>query len=309
MKDRVRHTTKRAAIVLTGGEGSRLRDLTRRIAGHDVPKQFCQLIGSSTLLEQTMGRVALSVRPEHTLMVVNEAHEPFYTQVLGRLPMSGLVVQPDNRGTATAILYALMRMAEITSEVSVAVFPSDHFVDDDSGFMRHVEEAFEAVEEQPETTVLLGIKPDRAESGYGWIEYGDALSGKRAQVFQVQRFWEKPPANVATELMAQGCLWNSFVMVARLPTLLGLVVAAKPQLYAAFHTMRSAFGTPREQSRMRSLYAKLGSEDFSSDILACFPARLAVLPVRGLAWSDLGEPQRVMDALSRMGERPRWAAA
>ena len=143
---------QRAAIVLAGGDGTRLRDLTRRIAGQYIPKQFCPLIGSSTLLEQTFDRIARVVAPEHTLTVVNRRHERFYAPLLGHLPGSRLLAQPENRGTAVAISYALFRMAQSAPEASVALFPSDHYIDDDAEFMRHVEYAFEVVEERPEHT-------------------------------------------------------------------------------------------------------------------------------------------------------------
>lgn len=304
-----RSYANRAAIVLAGGDGTRLRDLTRRIAGQYIPKQFCPLIGKSTLIEQTFDRVSLAVAPERTLTVVNRQHEPFYAPLLGDLPNSRLVAQPQNRGTAVAIVYALFRMAESVPETSVALFPSDHYIDDDAEFMRHVEDAFEAVEERPEQTVLLGIAPDRPETGYGWIECGRPVSGNRTRIFQVRRFWEKPRPEIAVKLMASGCLWNSFVMVARLTTLLSLVMMAKPELHAAFWAIRYELGKRLEEATVRSLYAKLAPQDFSSEILAHFPANLAVLPVWGVAWNDLGEPQRVIDTLLQLGVQPRWASA
>jgi len=304
-----RRTPNRAAIVLAGGDGTRLRDLTRRIAGQYIPKQFCPLIGSSTLLEQTFDRIARVVAPEHTLTVVNRRHERFYAPLLGHLPGSRLLAQPENRGTAVAISYALFRMAQSAPEASVALFPSDHYIDDDAEFMRHVEYAFEVVEERPEHTVLLGIAPNRPEPGYGYIECGSDFWTERTRIFQVRRFWEKPRVEIAAELMAKGCLWNSFVMVARLSTLLGLIITAKPELYSAFGLIRRELGSGLEESKIRSLYAKLAPQDFSSEILARHPANLAVLPVRGVAWSDLGEPQRVMETLLQIGVQPRWAGA
>src|SRR5579875_1343400 len=301
--------TNRAAIVLAGGDGTRLRDLTCRIAGRYVPKQFCPLPGRSTLLEQTLERVSLAVAPEHTWTVVNCRHECFYAPLLRHLSRSRLVEQPDNRGTAVAILYALLRMAQIAPQAAVALFPSDHFFDDDAGFMRHVEHAFEAVEQRPEQTVLLGIEPDHPEPGYGWIERGSPLSGHQREIFRVRRFWEKPPTQIAAELMARGCLWNSFVMVGRLSTLLSLIIVAQPELYAAFRPIRAELGKRREQACVRALYTRLASHDFSAQILARHPANLAVLPVHGVAWSDLGEPQRVMETLLQIGVQPRWASA
>ncbi len=304
-----RRTPNRAAIVLAGGDGARLRDLTRRITGRYVPKQFCPLIGSSTLLEQTLKRVSLAVTPDRTLTVLNRQHESFYAPLLGHLPASRLLAQPNNRGTAVAIVYALLRMAQSAPDASVALFPSDHYFDDDAEFMRHVEYAFEAVEERPEQTVLLGIAPQRPEPAYGWIEYGSPFSAKGAGVFEVRRFWEKPPPEIAVRLMADGCLWNSFVMVARLSTLLSLVMAAKPELHAALRPLCRESDSQVEETRARALYARLAPQDFSSEILARFPARLAVLPVCGVAWSDLGEPQRVMDTLMQMGVQPQWTTA
>jgi len=99
----------RAAVILAGGNGTRFRELSRKIAGHDLPKQFCRVIGEATLLDQTRKRVALSVPAELTLAVVTRAHERFFVSLLADMPAQNVVVQPDNRGTAPAILYSLLR--------------------------------------------------------------------------------------------------------------------------------------------------------------------------------------------------------
>lgn len=299
----------RWAIVLAGGEGSRLRELTRLIVGSPTPKQFCPVIGETSLLEQTRRRVSLAVPEKHTLTVINRAHERFYQKSLADVAQSRLVIQPEARGTAAAIVYALLRAATVTPMASVAVFPSDHYVDNDAAFMRHVELAFDAVEQRPELTVLLGITPDRPESGYGWIEPAQSLSPACQSIFAVRRFWEKPPESMAQKLLGLGSLWNSFVMVGRLSSLLGLVITAKPQLYSSFAAIRAALGTGLEESKIKALYARLAAVDFSSEVLANVAENLAVLPVRGVDWSDLGEPGRVMETLARLGVRCRWAAA
>jgi len=86
------------------------------------------------------------------------------------------VVQPINRSTAPAILYALTRLKRMAPDCSIALFPSDHFVDDDREFMRHVDAAFRAVDARPEKIVLLGVEPTRADPQYGWIEPGAFLT-------------------------------------------------------------------------------------------------------------------------------------
>src|SRR5688572_5951108 len=105
---------QRWAVILAGGDGTRLQPLTRTISGDDRPKQFCPIIGGRTLLDQTSRRVALSVPPAQTLTVVTQTHERFYKSLLKDLPKDRLLVQPENKGTAPAILFSLLRVAQLS---------------------------------------------------------------------------------------------------------------------------------------------------------------------------------------------------
>src|SRR5262245_1619453 len=116
------------AVILAGGDGTRLKSLTRKIAGDERPKQFCSVLGAATLLEETQRRAALQLANERTLYVVNLMHEFFYAPILAREPMENLVVQPRNAGTAPAILYSLLRIAAVDPQAVVALFPSDHYI-------------------------------------------------------------------------------------------------------------------------------------------------------------------------------------
>lgn len=300
---------RRWAVILAGGDGTRLRPLTRELAGDDRPKQYCRVLGDETLLEQTRQRVSRSVSPLRTLVVVTRHHERFYRDALADLPPHAVVVQPENRGTAAGILYPLLRLETLTASDVVALFPSDHYVSDDETFMAHVDAAFDAVRACPDLTILLGVRPDRPETEYGWIEPGPPvvplarpwpmlLSG-------VRRFWEKPRPKIAAALEARGCLWNSFVIVARVSTLVGLVRQVLPAVYTMLAAARPVFDGPGEAAAVRDAYAFLPSADFSREVLAARPERLGVLPVSGVAWNDLGDPARVF-ATRRQVER--WAS-
>jgi mannose-1-phosphate guanylyltransferase len=154
----------------------------------------------------------------------------------------------------------------------------------------------------------LGIEPDGPEVQYGWIEAGDRLLDHPLHpVYQVRRFWEKPPAPLAEILFERGCLWNSFILVGRVPTLLGLIRAAASDLYGAFTTAWLDRAILGEGAAMRSLYARIPSTNFSDDVLGRDPAHLAVLPVRGVTWSDWGDPARVLRTLGTLGIHPEWA--
>ncbi len=295
------------ALILAGGEGSRLRALTRQITGRDLPKQFCPLIRGATLLEQTRRRASLVIEEARMMTVVTRPHAAFYTPILAGTPAERVVVQPQNRGTAPAILYALARLASSGLNGRVAILPSDHYVDSDEAFMRHVELAFREVSTRPELIVLLGIDPGTPEAAYGWIEPGEPVPG--TELLRVNRFWEKPSPEMAARFWRAGFLWNSFVMVARVTRLLKLLRTTMPDLYALFEEIRSDLGSAGEEQAVESLYEQLGAVSFSDEVLAKAPENLAVLPVTGVEWSDLGEPQRVFEILEKERMSAQWAAA
>src|SRR5258707_2498800 len=114
-------------IIVAGGEGERLRPLTRMVAGDDRPKQFCALLaGGRTLLQQTQARVAQAIDPSRTLFVLTRQHEHFYADHFATVPSERLVIQPGNRGTFAAILYSLAKVMRQDRNAVVAFFPADH---------------------------------------------------------------------------------------------------------------------------------------------------------------------------------------
>jgi mannose-1-phosphate guanylyltransferase len=296
---------ERWAVILAGGDGTRLLPLTRLIAGDERPKQFCPVIGEQTLLDQTRSRVALAVRPEQTMFVVTQNHARFYKPLLSGVQPQHLVAQPKNVGTASAILYGLLRLSQAAPSSSVAFFPSDHYFSDDDRFMSHVESAFEAAQVCKDLVILLGIQPDGPEVEYGWIEPSspDLLKNPDA-LCRVRRFWEKPDTHVAHALMDRGCLWNSFVMVGRVSAFLEMIRRAAPDIYGRFDAIRPVLNTAGEERMIKELYAQLHDTNFSQQVLAARPEDLAVLPVSGLRWSDLGQPERVRSTMADIGLKP-----
>ena len=298
-------SSDRWAVILAGGDGTRLQSLTRTISGDDRPKQFCPIIGGRTLLDQTSRRVALSVAPQQTLTVVTRTHERFYKPLKDA---KGLLVQPENKGTAPAILFSLLRIAQVSPNATVAFFPSDHYFADDDEFMSYIESAFSAAQTHPETVTLLGIKPESPEVEYGWIEPEGSLFGHLPRsISRVRKFWEKPSALVARGLMERGCLWNSFVMVGRVDAFLKMTERALPALFDFFSAIAPTFDTPAEARAMSKLYSWIPSSNFSHEVLALRPQDLAVMQVSDVGWSDLGEPKRVFSTLQQIGLQTQWA--
>jgi mannose-1-phosphate guanylyltransferase len=278
---------RRWCVILAGGDGRRLLPVTRQITGDERPKQFCALTGGETLLDQTRRRVARIVPKDQTLLVLTRTHEPFYSSQVAGTDVRLVVAQPYNHGTAPAIAWSLIRLRQMDPDGLVAFFPSDHHFDDDDAFVASIESAFLHAESDAGRVVLLGVTPDAPEQSYGWIEPGERLAS--SGVFEVRRFWEKPPRKIASRLMRNGGLWNSFIMIGRVSAFLGLVRKTLPSLLMALESS--------DDEALSGVYSSIPAADFSTDVLAACPAALSVLRAPAVGWSDLGEPQRVFSVI------------
>ena len=283
------------ALLLAGGDGRRLKPLTRQIAGDPRPKQFCPILDGETLLGRTRRRAELLTRPDQHVVVVSREHEPYYRGLAGELAPARLVEQPRNAGTASGIIYPLLRIRELAGEdAPVAIFPSDHYVSDDGAFITAVTHALAVARVRPERLVLLGVEATSAETEYGWIDpHPDPLPLPGEPAFPIRRFWEKPSRRLAQRLFERGALWNSFVMAGWVDTFLGLTRRVAPDLLNAFDPLRPALGTPQEA-------------EAAERVLVPGADSLLTVRAKSVDWSDWGHPQRVMATVRRTGWRPSW---
>ncbi len=297
------------AAVLAGGEGVRLRPLVRRVWGDERPKQFVPLLGPRTLLGQTLDRIGVTIPPERTVVVGLEGHEGYLAREFAERPAPHLLRQPTDRGTAAAVLFAAEWIAAQDPDATVAFFPSDHFVLEEGEFMERVAEVARFVERQPEWMTLLGAEPTEPETEYGWIEPDEAVgTAGDGAVYRNRRFREKPTREVAERLFAKGCLWNTFVLVARASVVLAAGRECVPSMADRLARLSSFWGTGRERWAIRQAYALAPAANFSRSILEACSQPLAVVKMRGVTWSDLGSPGRVAKTMARFGIAAPWDA-
>lgn len=298
------------AVILAGGDGSRLRSLTSLISGDDRPKQFCPLIGERSLLERTRERVAALISRENTFFSLTRKHERFYQAPLWDARPEQLVVQPANKGTAPAILFSLFAIVRKDPDAIVGFFPSDHYFANDAAFLEHLRSAYSAAEMNSESVILLGIEPEKPETAYGWIEPSESLFGEMKMSFsRVARFWEKPSLSGAKKLMSEGCLWNSFVMVGKAKAFLDLFRQYLPDMFRMFDMSKDMIGKGTETSVITAIYSWLNETNFSTGVLEPAASKLIVMRVADVGWCDWGEPNRVIGTLSSLGIKPDWIGA
>jgi mannose-1-phosphate guanylyltransferase len=289
------------AVLLAGGDGIRLRDLTVRILGDDRPKQFCPIIGSESLLRQTRARLDPLFSSDRQVFVVSCAHERYYSRELADAKDSVVIAQPMNRGTAIAILVALLQILQRDQDAIIGFFPCDHYYSDDESFRSTVRSAISSAERFPRSLVIIGAEADYPQTEYGWIEPGERLLHTQAnRLHRVNRFWEKPELPQAQTLLQSGCLWNTFITVGSAVTFLETLCSEVPEVVLSV-TRGLA------DKELMSAYGRLPSLDFSRDILTVQAKRLLVLRDSGSGWTDLGSPDRVIGLLANHVNQPAWA--
>jgi mannose-1-phosphate guanylyltransferase len=276
------------AVVLAAGEGSRLRSLTRDEHGVAVPKQFCSLQGGPCLLQEALQRAASAAPLQRICSVVAEQHRQWWAPILSYLPEQNVMSQPQNKGTAFGILLPLLRILERDPNATVLLLPADHYLSDEKVMAASLRRAALFAQFDPASIYLLGVEPDEPDTELGYIlpaSRGRGASG-------VLRFIEKPNAARARVLLAEGALWNVFIMAASVRTLLSLFDSRFATTIAAMRGLEAA--------NLDSIYQNLRSVDFSRDVLQVRESMLKVLAVPQCGWTDLGTPERVGQILGQL---------
>jgi mannose-1-phosphate guanylyltransferase len=282
------------ALVLAAGEGTRLRVLTTTISGATVPKQFCSLHGGPSLFHEALHRAQAVTSRARTCAVVASDHRIWWQSLPRALPTSNLVVQPSNRGTGNGILLPLLHIVARDPEAQVLILPSDHHVREERTLWRSLIDMAQQSRGRPECVLLLGFEPQMADPDLGYI----IPSGSDSRdTLPVGQFIEKPPPMRAREIIAQGGLWNAFIVAAKVQTLLDLF---KRRMPAIVEQMRAAVAEDLAHDASdatEQLYKRLPTIDFSRDILEGQQAHLRVLPAPHCGWSDLGTIRGVENVL------------
>src|SRR5579859_4676755 len=274
-------------VILAGGSGTRFWPRSRRARA----KQVLTLDGERSMIQQTMERLKPMAGTDKALIITNEflAHE--IADQLPGLPANQIIQEPVARNTAPACGLAAFLIERENPAAVLGVFPSDHVIADEPRFLKALQKGI-ALASSGDNIVVLGIEPTRPETGYGYIETSDDVSGDGAQ--RVRRFTEKPNLNRAQEFVAAGnYYWNSGMFLWSAKTLANAVREHLPETAPLLEEIAAAFGTDRFDAVFEELYPQC--ENISVDYAILEPrsakgehlSRLYCLPAE-FGWNDLG---------------------
>ncbi len=288
-------------VILAAGAGKRVKGLTRDRLGLPAPKQYSMIDDRSTLLDITLKRAKKIAPPERIVAIVARQHRRWWETELAGLPTRNVIVQPENRGTAAGILLPLLWITGQDPDARLVVLPSDHGVASEETLNTAITDAVACVPFPDSEMVLLGVRPERPETGYGWI-VPRPWFGRRLR--PVASFREKPDPAAAASLFERGALLNSFILVAGGRFLLDLFETALPDLWRSFHpALRDAQNGSWIEHDLAQFYRSVPTLDFSKDLLERTAGLLWVHPVPACGWLDLGTPERLTDHLIAHGRQ------
>jgi mannose-1-phosphate guanylyltransferase len=273
-------------VILAGGRGTRFWPLSRKKRA----KQLLALDGKQTMIQQTVARLLPLAPPKQFWIITNDDLRPAILKQLPKLPKTQVLAEPVGRNTAPAIGLAAFLLLREHPDAVIGMFPSDHVIADEKSYRATIERAAE-IAAAGENIVVLGIRPTRAETGYGYIEVGSASSGG---ALRVRRFTEKPDAEKATVFVAAGnYFWNSGMFLWSARTLAKALREHLPRTAPLLEEIAAAFGTRKFAATFRRLYPKC--ENISIDYAVLEPrsakgeqaGNIFCLPA-DFGWNDLG---------------------
>ena len=296
------------SIILAGGNGERLGLANYHWFGDHKPKQYCTFVGTRSMLQHTIDRADRLVPSERRVTVISQAHQHLAWEQMADRAAGTIISQPLNRNTVPGIFLPLTYVRARDVKATVVIYPSDHFVTPEARFLEIVGRAVSATEWLTDRLVMLGVKPDRTEPDYGWIEVGREIGWVSGQkVRAVHSFLEKPDLTEWGTQSRSGMWWNTMVVAAKAETLWKLGWQCFPEMMPLFERLGHAIGTSYEGTVLESIYRVMPAWNFSSHLLARVTNHLAMLEMAGVSWSDWGSPERILDDIHRFGLQPNFS--
>lgn len=273
----------RYVIIMAGGVGSRFWPMSR----HHKPKQFLDILGTGeTLIQSTFRRFKSEIPENNIFVVTNGDHRQMVIDQLGINP-DRVLGEPFRRNTAPCIAYGTFRILSENPDAVIVVTPSDHLISKEEEFCEVIKKGFEFAAKN-NALLTIGIKPDRPETGYGYIQANKKRPVKGFEnMHKVKTFTEKPDIELAKVFLESGDFyWNSGIFIWSIDSILPAFERYLPDIYTTFEEGRNLFRTPDENSFIARTYTECASISIDYGIME--KADNVYVICADLGWSDLG---------------------
>ena len=276
--------TNNHLVIMAGGVGSRFWPMSTA----EKPKQFTDVLGvGKTLIQLTVERFGDLVTPENIWVVTNQKYAPIVEEQLPNIPKTNILCEPCRRNTAPCIAYVSWRIKSNDPKANIVVTPSDHIVTDIAEFQRVIKECMRFTSET-DAIVTLGMKPNRPETGYGYIQADLSTSSLRnKEIYRVDSFREKPDLKTAEEYIKKNYyFWNAGIFIWNVNTIVNAFRIYQPSMAKIFESMMSVYGTEKEQAFIDERFPEC--ENISVDYAIMEKAEEIFVRPADFGWSDLG---------------------
>jgi len=278
------------AILMAGGVGSRFWP----VSTVEFPKQFHDMLGTGeTLLQKTFSRLQKIIPTQNILVLTNSRYNDLVLQQLNIAPEQ-VLLEPAMRNTAPCILYATLKIKKLNPEAQILVAPSDHWIENETLFVHHLEQSFDFCQNH-NALMTLGIQPTHPNTGYGYIEF-DRLDENLIK--KVVQFREKPDLPTAQEFLERGnFLWNAGIFIWSAYAILSSFEKHQPKMFALFQQGENTYNTPEEKDFIKKNYPL--AENISIDYAILEKSENVYVFPSSFDWNDLGTWGSLYDKLPK----------
>lgn len=267
------------ALIMAGGKGTRFWPLSTE----EKPKQFLNLVGDKTMIQMTIDRIKPIIPVERIFVCTGKKYVDLVKEQLPELPEQNIIVEPEGRNTTPCITLSAIIIERYFKDSTMVVLPSDHLIRNEDEFRNIIIKGYNFLENNNDGILTLGMKPDRPETGYGYINYGEDVE---LGIKYVNKFVEKPNLELAKEYLKEGVyLWNGGMFLWKTEHILREIKKFTPSTYEALHNI----GNIKEkemQVYIDNAYSK--TESISIDYAVLEKSeKIYVIPAE-IGWDDIG---------------------
>ena len=277
-------------ILLTGGGADTHESQDHRV--NNSSDEFAAPLDRQTLFKMTLSRARSIVPRDQIVAVIDRAQKLRWSESLAMLPGGNVIAQPHYRGSAIEVLLAALTMLERDPSARIIAMPTDHYVSNETALTSTLLDAATPTAHTRNNLALIGIKPEQPATESGYIVPGRWFEDGTRSVLRIV----KPSGKVAaSDLIARGALWDSAIVAARAPVLVGLLRACMPNLVDEIETaLAQGESADVRQRALARVYARLPSVDLSYVLALGAAAVCRVITSRSCGWSNLASAQRTI---------------